>query len=78
MVFPAICLAGAVTLGFNGVPLVAIALMVATPDALASFAMASSMDGNGELAGELVVITTMLSCITMPLWLFILKTGGLF
>lgn len=78
VIFPAICLAGAAALGFTGVPLVALALMVATPDALASFAMASSMDGNGELAGELVVITTMLSCVTMPVWLFVLKTGGLF
>ncbi len=78
VVFPAICLAGAVALGFNGVPLVALTLMVATPDALASFAMASSMEGNGEFAGEMVVITTMFSCFTMPIWLFVLKTAGLF
>ena len=78
IIFPAIGIAGAVALGFTGVPLVALAIMLTTPDALASFAMASSMEGNGELAGELVVITTMLSCITMPVWLFILKTAGLF
>ncbi len=78
IVFPAICLAGAAALGFTGVPLIALTLMVGTPDALAAFTMASSMEGNGELAGELVVITTMLSCITMPLWLFALKTAGLF
>lgn len=78
IVFPAIGLAGAAALGFTGVPLIALTLMMTTPDALASFAMASSMGGNGELAGELVVITTMLSCFTMPLWLFILKTAGLF
>lgn len=78
IIFPAIGLAGAVALGFTGVSLVALTLMLTTPVALASYAMASSMDGNGELAGELVVITTMLSCITMPLWLFALKTGGLF
>ena len=78
IVFPAICLAGAAALGFTGVPLIALTLMVGTPDALAGFTMASSMEGNGKLAGELIVITTMLSCITMPLWLFVLKTAGLF
>lgn len=78
LVFPAIGIAGAVALGFTGVSLIALTLMMTTPVALASFTMASSMGGNGELSGELVVITTALSCITMPIWLFILKTGGLF
>ena len=78
IVFPAIGIAGAVLFGFRGVELVAITLMLATPVALASYAMASSMQGNGRLAGELVVISTALSCFTMPVWLFILKTAGLF
>lgn len=77
-VFPAIGIGGAVLLGFTGVQLVALTLMVATPVALASYAMASSMGGNGRLAGELVVITTALSCFTIPVWLFVLKTAGLF
>ena len=28
--------------------------------------------------GELVVITTVLACFTIPLWLFILKSAGMF
>jgi predicted permease len=40
--------------------------------------MASSMGGNGRLAGEIVVTTTLISCVTIPVWLFILKTAGLF
>jgi predicted permease len=67
-----------VLLGFNSVPLIALTLLVSAPDALASYAMASSMGGNGRLAGELVVFTTLISCLTMPVWLFILKTMGLF
>lgn len=78
IIFPAIGIAGAVLFGFRDVELVAITLMLATPVALASYAMASSMQGNGRLAGELVVISTALSCFTMPIWLFILKTAGLF
>lgn len=78
LVFPALGIAGAVLLGFQNADLIAITLMVATPVALASYAMASSMGGNGRLAGELVVITTVLACFTIPLWLFILKSAGMF
>ena len=78
IIFPAIGIAGAVLVGLRDVPLIAVTLMVAAPDALASYAMASSMGGNGKLAGELVVITTMLSCFTIPIFLFVLKNSGMF
>lgn len=78
VVFPALGIVGAVLIGLEGVPLVAVTLMTCAPIALASYPMASSMGGNGKLAGELVVITTLLSCVTIPIWLFILKTYGLF
>lgn len=78
VVFPAFGIAGAVLMGFTGVPLIAVTLMVCAPVALASYAMASSMGGNGRLAGEIVVASTLLSCVTIPVWLFILKTAGLF
>ena len=76
--FPAFGITGAVLIGLRGVPLVSVTLMVAAPVALASYAMASSMGGNGRLAGEIVVTTTLISCLTIPVWLFILKTAGLF
>ena len=76
--FPVFGIAGAVFLGFTGVPLIALTLMTSAPVALASFAMASSMGGNGRLAGEIVVTSTLFSCLTIPVWLFILKTMGLF
>ena len=78
VVFPALGIAGAVLLGIRDVQLIAVTLMVAAPVALASYAMASSMGGNGKLAGELVVITTITSCFTIPVFLFILKANGLF
>ena len=78
VVFPAFGIAGAVLLGIRDVQLIAVTLMTAAPVALASYAMASSMGGNGKLAGELVVVTTITSCFTIPVFLFILKTNGLF
>lgn len=76
--FPVFCIAGAVAIGLRGVPLISVMLMGSAPVALASFTMASSMGGNGRLAGEIVVTTTLLSCLTIPVWLFILKTAGMF
>ena len=78
LVFPALGIAGAVLLGFRDVPLVALTLMTAAPVALGSYAMAVSMDGDGRLTAEVVVISTVLSCVTIPIWLFILKTAGFF
>jgi len=77
IVFPAMGIGAALLLGFHGVELAAIVLITATPTALASYAMASSMGGNGELAGECVVFSTIISCFTMPVWLFVLLNGGL-
>lgn len=51
--------------------------MFATPTATASFPMAQSMDGDGELAGELVVCSTAVSVVTIFLWVFVLKYTGL-
>lgn len=78
MIWPAFGIAGAVWLGMRDVALIAVLLMLATPTALASYAMAESMGGNGRLAGETVVISTIGACFTMPVWLFILKTAGMF
>ena len=78
IVYPALGIAGAVLIGLRGAQLIAITLMTAAPVALSSFPMASSMGGNGKLAGELVVITTITSCFTIPIFLFILKNNGLF
>ena len=78
VVFPAAGIAGAVYLGLRDTQLIAVTLMVSAPVALASYAMASSMGGDGKLAGELVVVTTIASCFTIPVFLFILKMNGLF
>lgn len=51
--------------------------MFATPIAASSYPMACNMGGDGELAGELVVISTAVSVVTIFLWIFGLKTVGL-
>lgn len=78
VVFPGLAILGSRIFDFRGVDLIAIILMTATPTALASFTMAASMGGKARFAGEVVVITSIAACFTMPIWLFLLKTGGLF
>ena len=78
LVVPGIGLSLAALLGFRGVQLVALIAMLATPMAVSSYTMADSMDSDGELAGNCVIFSTPISCLTLFFWLFLLKSLGLF
>ena len=75
---PVVFLSLAVALGFRGVPLCGVMLVFATPVAVNSYTMALQMDGDADLAGGIVLLTTGLSCLTLFLWIFLLKALGLF
>ena len=47
------------------------------PTAISSYPMAAGMGCDGELAGEIVVVTSVASILTMFLWIFGLKQAGL-
>lgn len=64
-------------MGFHTVNLAAVLAMAATPCAVASFAMAQQMGSDGELAGNCVIFSSALSCVTMFFWVFVLKSMGL-
>lgn len=78
LVVPAAGLSLAALLGFRGVEFVALIAMLATPMAVSSYTMADSMDSDGELAGNCVIFSTPLSCITLFFWLFLFKSLGMF
>lgn len=78
IVQPAVGLPIAIAMGFRGIELVALTIMMASPCAVSSYAMADAMDSDGELAGNAIIITTPLACLTLFLWLFVFKTVGLF
>ncbi|MGL5314774.1 MAG: AEC family transporter [Peptostreptococcaceae bacterium] len=73
VIVPAIILPIAVYLGFRNVELTCLLAVFASPTAVASYTMAQQMDGDSELAGQIVVFTSGLSVITVFLWIFILK-----
>ena len=78
LVFPAVFVSLGMAMGFRGVPLMGIMLIFGCPMAANSFTMAVEMDGDTDLAGELVLLTTALSCVTLFGWIFLLKTLGMF
>ncbi len=67
----------AVYMGFRNQELVAILIMLASPTTVTSYIMAKSMNNDGVLASSMVVLTTMLSCITLTAWIFVLRSFGL-
>lgn len=54
----------------------ALIALFATPVAVSSATMAIEMNGDGELAGQLVVWTTLFSSITLFIFIFVFKTLG--
>jgi len=73
---PLIMVMVGISLGFRKELLVPMLIMFGAPTAVSSFTMAQQMDGDADLAGEIVVFTSGLSIFTMFLWIFILKQLG--
>jgi len=68
----------AIKIGFRGETLAAIFILFATPTAIASFIMAKAMDCNAELAGNIILISTLGSVVTISTGIFLLKSMGYF
>jgi len=77
VIFPGVMTTAAYLLGFTGIDLGIIFILFACPTAIASFIMAEAMGANSRLAGNILLLTTLASVITMTLGLFILKENGL-
>ena len=76
VIVPVICLSFALLIGIRGVGLAILMSIFASPTAVSSFSMAKQMDGDADLAGHLVVLGSMLSVVTIFVWIFIFKQGG--
>ncbi len=76
-VLPALAVAVSVAAGFSPAERFVFFSVFATPVAASSFPMAQSMGGDGELAGQLVVVSTVLSVLTLFGWIFLLRVLSL-
>lgn len=73
---PLLITALATALGFSNVERFVIFEMYATPVATASYSMAQNMGGDGELAGQFVVLSTAASVVTIFLWVYLFTSIG--
>lgn len=76
LVVPVLVLTVAHFAGFSGAELAVLFVMFGSPVAISSYPMAVEMNGDGELAGQLVVFTTLASMVTMFGGVFVMKTLG--
>lgn len=76
VVFPLAVLSLAVLFGFTKIEIGSLFILTAAPMSVSSFIMANNMGGEGELAGQMVVISTICSMLTMLVGLYILKLFG--
>ncbi len=74
---PFVGISVAVLLGFRNESLVILMSLFASPTAVSSFPMAIRMNGDGELAGLIVVFTTFISIVTLFIFTFALLSLNL-
>lgn len=75
---PAFMIAFGYAIGLRGIELFLVMEIFATPVATSSYPMAQNMGGDGELAGQFVVLSTAISLFTLFFWIYFMKAVGLF
>jgi predicted permease len=60
-------------LGYSGMDLAIIFIIFACPTAIISYILADAMTPHGEIAGNIVITSTLISAVTIPLGLIILN-----
>ena len=78
MLLPALTLMLGLALGLHGLELFLLMMVYATPIATASYPMAQNMGCDGELAGQLVMLSTVVSLFTLFFWIYLMKSLMLF
>lgn len=76
LILPGIYIPVAVHMHFNASELVAILVMTGAPTTVTSYIMAKNMGNDEVLSSNIIVITTLLSSVTLTIWVFILKSLG--
>lgn len=78
LLVPALCLIFAYVFGFRGTEFPALIALFGTPVAVSSVPMSAEMQNDDELAGQLVVWTSILSAFTLFIIIFICAQVGIF
>lgn len=78
LLLPAVMLGLGLLLHLEGMELFLLVMVYATPVATSSYPMAQNMGGDGELAGQLVMLSTVFSLFTLFFWIYLMKSMMLF
>ena len=76
LLVPVLLTAGGFALGFRDMELGLLFLLSSAPTAAASYVMARAMGGNGPLAANIIVLTTLGSILTTSLGIMVLRGQG--
>ncbi|MGD9156400.1 MAG: AEC family transporter [Bacillota bacterium] len=77
VLFPLAAVGLAIALGFNHEDVLLIYIVFGVPTAITSYIMTAAMNGDQDLASNIVIITTLLSVVTMTIFIFAFKTTGI-
>ncbi len=78
LVLPTLTTVTAVLLGFRGPELGALFVLFCSPTAVSSYIMAKNMNSDADLAGQIILTTTLFSGVSLFLGSFILRALNLF
>lgn len=76
VILPVVFLPIAIKLGFDPSEIVAILIMVGAPATVSGYIMAKNMNNDYVLSSNIIVISTLLSSVTLTMWVFVLKCLG--
>ena len=77
VILEAIFLPLAVLFGFRDQKLLALIIMLGSPSTPTCYIMAKNMGGDDVLSSSVIVLTTLLSAITLTMWIFVARYFGL-
>lgn len=75
---PILIVVAAVICGFRGEALACMLIVGGAPVAVSSYSTAKALGGNGELAAQIVVVSSALCILTLFGWIYLLSSLGLF
>ncbi len=64
-------------MGFRNQELVAIIIMLGSPATATGFVMAQNMGNDADLSSSIIVLTTLLSSVTLTLFIFVCRAAGM-
>lgn len=73
ILIPVIFIPPAIIFGFRYIGLTSLMVIFASPTAVATYTMVHQMDNDADMASSIIIVSTVLSCLSMFVWIVVLK-----